>query len=97
MSDETIIVKGNGTIFLGGPPLVKAATGQEVAPKSSAAQTRTRGSPESPTTTRPPTSTRSPSCARRPESGPPPKEPPRDLPEPEAPAAYPAELYGLIP
>jgi 3-methylcrotonyl-CoA carboxylase beta subunit len=30
MSDETIIVKGNGTIFLGGPPLVKAATGAEV-------------------------------------------------------------------
>ncbi len=30
MSDETIIVKGTGTIFLGGPPLVKAATGEEV-------------------------------------------------------------------
>lgn len=30
MSDETIIVKENGTIFLGGPPLVKAATGEEV-------------------------------------------------------------------
>ncbi|HEX5034130.1 MAG TPA: carboxyl transferase domain-containing protein, partial [bacterium] len=30
MSDETIIVKGNGTIFLGGPPLVKAATGEVV-------------------------------------------------------------------
>src|SRR5687768_13510920 len=30
MSDETIIVKGTGTIFIGGPPLVKAATGQEV-------------------------------------------------------------------
>jgi acetyl-CoA carboxylase carboxyltransferase component len=30
MSDETIIVKGAGTIFLGGPPLVKAATGEEV-------------------------------------------------------------------
>ncbi|MCB0342056.1 MAG: methylcrotonoyl-CoA carboxylase [Pseudobdellovibrionaceae bacterium] len=30
MSDENIIVKGNGTIFLGGPPLVKAATGEEV-------------------------------------------------------------------
>lgn len=30
MSDETIIVRGNGTIFLGGPPLVKAATGEEV-------------------------------------------------------------------
>jgi acetyl-CoA carboxylase carboxyltransferase component len=30
MSDETVIVKGVGTIFIGGPPLVKAATGVEV-------------------------------------------------------------------
>jgi acetyl-CoA carboxylase carboxyltransferase component len=30
MSDETVIVRGSGTIFLGGPPLVKAATGEEV-------------------------------------------------------------------
>ena len=30
MSDENIIVSGNGTIFLGGPPLVKAATGEIV-------------------------------------------------------------------
>ena len=30
MSDETVIVRGAGTIFLGGPPLVKAATGEEV-------------------------------------------------------------------
>lgn len=30
MADESVIVKGNGTIFLGGPPLVKAATGEEV-------------------------------------------------------------------
>jgi 3-methylcrotonyl-CoA carboxylase beta subunit len=30
MSDEVIIVKGTGTIFLGGPPLVKAATGEDV-------------------------------------------------------------------
>ncbi len=30
MSDETVIVKGTGTIFLGGPPLVKAATGEDV-------------------------------------------------------------------
>src|SRR6266498_3962578 len=33
MSDEAIIVKGAGTIFLGGPPLVKAATGEEVTPE----------------------------------------------------------------
>jgi acetyl-CoA carboxylase carboxyltransferase component len=30
MSDETVIVKGTGTVFIGGPPLVKAATGEVV-------------------------------------------------------------------
>jgi acetyl-CoA carboxylase carboxyltransferase component len=30
MSDETIIVRNQGTVFIGGPPLVKAATGEEV-------------------------------------------------------------------
>src|ERR1700686_3582331 len=30
MRDKTVIVKGTGTIFIGGPPLVKAATGEEV-------------------------------------------------------------------
>ena len=30
MSDQTVIVRGTGTIFLGGPPLVKAATGEDV-------------------------------------------------------------------
>src|SRR5438132_1253999 len=30
MSDETVIVRGTGTIFIGGPPLVQAATGQDV-------------------------------------------------------------------
>ncbi len=33
MSDETVIVQGTGTIFLGGPPLVKAATGEESTPE----------------------------------------------------------------
>src|SRR6059036_1589042 len=33
MSDESVIVEGTGTIFLGGPPLVKAATGEEVSPE----------------------------------------------------------------
>jgi 3-methylcrotonyl-CoA carboxylase beta subunit len=33
MSDECVIVKGHGTIFLGGPPLVKAATGEIVSPE----------------------------------------------------------------
>jgi len=34
MSDETVIVKGQGTIFIGGPPLVKAATGVDVTPEA---------------------------------------------------------------
>ncbi len=33
MSDETIMVRNQGTIFIGGPPLVKAATGEEVTPE----------------------------------------------------------------
>ena len=32
MSDENVIVRGTGTIYLGGPPLVKAATGEDVTP-----------------------------------------------------------------
>ena len=43
MSDQTIIVKGTGTIFLGGPPLVKAATGEDVtAEKLGGADVHTR-------------------------------------------------------
>jgi acetyl-CoA carboxylase carboxyltransferase component len=46
MSDETVIVRGTGTIFLGGPPLVKAATGEEVSAEDlggSAVHTRESG------------------------------------------------------
>src|SRR4028118_627069 len=49
MSDEVVIVKGTGTIFLGGPPLVKAATGEEVTPEElggAEAETRTTGRAE---------------------------------------------------
>ena len=43
MSDQTIIVRGTGTIFLGGPPLVKAATGEDVsAEELGGADTHTR-------------------------------------------------------
>ena len=41
MSDEVIIVKNQGTIFLGGPPLVKAATGEEVTPGRTGRSRRT--------------------------------------------------------
>ena len=64
MSDETVIVKGTGTIFLGGPPLVKAATGEEVtAEELGGADVHTRDR-ASPTTRRSTTSTPSPSAAR---------------------------------
>jgi 3-methylcrotonyl-CoA carboxylase beta subunit len=46
MSDETVIVRGTGTIFLGGPPLVKAATGEDVTAEElggAAVHTRTSG------------------------------------------------------
>ncbi len=43
MSDVTVIVRGTGTIFLGGPPLVKAATGEDVsAEELGGADTHTR-------------------------------------------------------
>ena len=48
MSDESIIVRKQGTIFLGGPPLVKPRPARWSAPRSSAAATCTRASPGSP-------------------------------------------------
>lgn len=45
MCDENVIVKGTGTIYLAGPPLVKAATGEEVTPEALGAAICTRGSP----------------------------------------------------
>src|SRR5213079_990985 len=45
MSDESIIVKGQGTIFLGGPPLVKAATGENVSAEDLGGATPMAGSP----------------------------------------------------
>ena len=49
MADESIIVKGTGTIFLGGPPLVKAATGEEVSAEElggAELHCRTSGAPQ---------------------------------------------------
>ena len=63
MSDETVIVRGTGTIFLGGPPLVKAATGEDVTPEElGGSEVHTRRS-ASPTTRLSMTSTRSRSGA----------------------------------
>src|SRR6266545_2622911 len=63
MSDESIIVKGQGTIFLGGPPLVKAATGEIVSPEELGGRRCTRDNRASPITTRRTTPTRSRSPA----------------------------------
>jgi acetyl-CoA carboxylase carboxyltransferase component len=65
MSDEVVIVKGTGTIFLGGPPLVKAATGEEVtAEELGGADVHTRKSgvaDTTPRTTSTPCTSRAPS------------------------------------
>ena len=57
MSDETVIVRGTGTIFIGGPPLVKAATGQDVTAEELGGADVHARRPASRTTTRPVTST----------------------------------------
>jgi acetyl-CoA carboxylase carboxyltransferase component len=97
MSDETIIVKGTGTIFIGGPPLVKAATGQEVtAEELGGADVHTRRSGVADhyatddehalalvrSTVR--------NLHRR-------RDAPWDIAEAEEPTVDPSELYGLIP
>ena len=65
MSDESVIVREQGTIFLGGPPLVKAATGEEVtAEELGGGDLHSRTSAASPTTWPTTTSTRWRSCAR---------------------------------
>jgi acetyl-CoA carboxylase carboxyltransferase component len=97
MSDETIIVRGTGTIFIGGPPLVKAATGQDVtAEELGGADVHTR---QSGVADHYATSDEHAlaiarrivaNLHRR-------KDFPWDVARPEPPAADPAELYGLVP
>jgi acetyl-CoA carboxylase carboxyltransferase component len=98
MSDETIIVRGTGTIFIGGPPLVKAATGQDVtAEELGGADVHTRQSGVADYYA---TSDEHALALARQIVGnlhgreP---EPPWETSEPQAPAADPDELYGLVP
>jgi acetyl-CoA carboxylase carboxyltransferase component len=97
MSDETIIVRGTGTIFIGGPPLVKAATGQDVtaeelggadvhARRSGVADHYATGDEHALALVR--------QVVRHLQGR---KEPPWAVAEPELPVSDPAELYGLIP
>lgn len=96
MSDENIIVKGNGTIFLGGPPLVKASTGEEVSAeelggadvhtsKSGVADHFAENEPEALATCREVLEYVGGTSAAQPEV------------EPEEPLLDPEELLGLIP
>jgi acetyl-CoA carboxylase carboxyltransferase component len=98
MSDETIIVRGTGTIFIGGPPLVKAATGQDVSAEElggADVHTRRSGVADYYATSDEHALALARQIVgnlhgRRP-------EPPWDVADPEPPAADPAELYGLVP
>src|SRR4029077_4299760 len=96
MSDETIIVKGTGTIFLGGPPLVKAATGEDVtAEELGGADVHTRLSgvadylaEDDPHALRIARTIVGTLNAR--------KTLPADVTDPEEPACDPQELYGVV-
>ena len=98
MSDETIIVKGTGTIFIGGPPLVKAATGQDVTAEElggADVHTRLSGVADHYATSDEHALALVRQIVRN--LNPAPKQPPWDVLPPEEPAADAGELYGLIP
>jgi 3-methylcrotonyl-CoA carboxylase beta subunit len=98
MSDETIIVKGTGTIFIGGPPLVKAATGQEVSAEElggADVHARLSGVADHYATSDEHALALVREIVRNLSTAP--KDPPWDVAPAEEPAADPAELYGLIP
>src|SRR5579859_1059777 len=98
MSDETIIVRGTGTIFIGGPPLVKAATGQDVTAEElggADVHTRRSGVADHYATS----DEHALALARRIVSDLHGRraDPPWEVAEPEPPALPTDDLYGLIP
>jgi 3-methylcrotonyl-CoA carboxylase beta subunit len=97
MADESIIVKEQGTIFLGGPPLVKAATGEVVSAEElggAEVHTRTSGVADHYAEN----DTHALAIARRIVAAlNRPKATPLELRAPQEPHYDPAELYGLIP
>jgi acetyl-CoA carboxylase carboxyltransferase component len=98
MSDETVIVRGTGTIFIGGPPLVKAATGQDVTAEElggADVHTRQSGVADYYATSDEHALALARQIVRNLHGRKP--QPPWEVAEPEPPAADPAELYGLIP
>jgi acetyl-CoA carboxylase carboxyltransferase component len=97
MSDETVIVRGTGTIFIGGPPLVKAATGQEVTAEElggADVHARRSGVADHYATSDEHALAIARSVVRNLHRR---KDVPWDVAPPEEPVADPAELYGLIP
>ncbi len=97
MSDETVIVRGTGTIFIGGPPLVKAATGQDVTAEElggADVHTRRSGVADHYATSDEHALAIAREIVRH-------LDPPRsttwEVAPPEDPTADPADLYGLIP
>ena len=98
MSDETIIVKGTGTIFIGGPPLVKAATGQEVSAEElggADVHARRSGVADHYAVDDEHALALARQIVRNLHA--PAKQPPWDVAPAEQPAVDPSDLYGLVP
>ena len=97
MSDETVIVRGTGTIFIGGPPLVKAATGQDVTAEElggADVHARRSGVADHYATSDEHALAIAREIVRHLD---PPPPPPWELAPTEAPALDPGDLYGLVP
>jgi acetyl-CoA carboxylase carboxyltransferase component len=97
MSDETVIVRGTGTIFIGGPPLVKAATGQDVTAEElggADVHARRSGVADHYATSDEHALAIVREIVRQLD---PPTPPPWNLAEPDPPTLEPADLYGLVP
>ena len=97
MSDETVIVRGTGTIFIGGPPLVKAATGQDVSAEElggADVHTRRSGVADHYATSDEHALAIAREIVRHLD---PPLSSPWELSVVEQPVLDPAELYGLVP
>ncbi len=97
MSDETVIVRGTGTIFIGGPPLVKAATGQDVTAEElggADVHTRRSGVADHQADNDEHALALARQIVRHLGD---PSPPPWELAPAEPPAVDPSDLYGLIP
>ena len=97
MSDETVIVQGTGTIFIGGPPLVKAATGQDVTAEElggADVHTRRSGVADHYATSDEHALAIAREIVRHLD---PPLSTPWELAQVEQPVLDPSELYGLVP